>query len=90
MCGLSPLFSPHRRAAAFALTVLWTAFQQHPALTSLNIERINLGERGARGLSTAVIRGLPLEGVSAYGLVGMMGAFLTVYRFRSVHECLCW
>ena len=56
-------------------------------LTSLNIERINLGESGAKGLSTAVIRGLPLDGVSAYGAIGMMGACLVMHHFETVHGC---
>lgn len=54
---------------------------QHPVLTSLNIERIDLGENGARGLAAAVIRGLPLDGVSAYGMFGMIGALKSCCRF---------
>ena len=36
---------------------------KHPMLTSLNIERINLGESGAGSLAAAILRVLPLDGV---------------------------
>ena len=39
----------------------------HPALTSLNIERITLGESGARSLADAILRALPLDGMPVYG-----------------------
>ncbi len=91
MCGLSNQIShncSYCRMKTSALTLFWSDFQQHPALTSLNIERIHLGEGGARGLSSAVIRGLPLDGVSAYGVMGMMGAFPC--HFRRVVACVCF
>lgn len=64
------------------------ALTQHPTMTSLNIERIDLGEDGARGLAAAVKRGLPLDGVSAYGMLGMMGAFRSSLSLSTVVSML--
>ena len=64
----------HASSALVLKKVSWAVFVQHPVLRSLNIEHIELGEGGARGLAAAVKRGLPLDGVSAYGAMGMIGA----------------